>query len=191
MKSYKSCQNQRILLEDKTIAHGEYIVEDVAIRIKNGYLDDSLDEEGNLIPAVESETGSHIEHWRNGVLHCETGPAIIDQIDNYEEWWLNGKQVTSDFKPLAVCEPTPKYSPGKTKKPVIDMTATGARIKELRLKTKLSVSEVQSMLCLTSPEAIYKWEKGKYMPSIDNCLALASIFNVRVEDLIVTNKIEI
>ena len=29
------------------------------------------------------------------------------------------------------------------------------------------------------------------MPSIDNCLALAEIFGVRVEDLIVTNKIEI
>ena len=191
MKSYKSCQHQRILLEDKTVAHGEYIVDDVALRIKNGYLDDSLDEEGNLIPAVESETGSHIEHWRNGVLHCETGPAIIDQIDNYEEWWLNGKQVTNDVEPLTVCEPTAKYSSSKSKKPVIDMTATGARIKELRLKSKLSVSEVQSMLGLTSPEAIYKWEKGKYMPSIDNCLALASIFGVRVEDLIATNEIEI
>ena len=191
MKSYKSCQNQRILLEDKTLAHGEYIIDGVIVTIKNGYLNDGLDEEGGLIPAIQTETGSHIEHWRNGVLHCETGPAIIDQIDKYEEWWLNGKQVTNDFKPLAVCEPAAKYSPGKTKKPVIDMTATGARIKELRLKTKLSVSEVQSMLGLTSPEAIYKWEKGKYMPSIDNCLALASIFNVRVEDLIVTNKIEI
>ncbi|MBQ4013773.1 MAG: helix-turn-helix transcriptional regulator [Treponema sp.] len=71
------------------------------------------------------------------------------------------------------------------------MTATGARIKELRLKSNLSVSEVQSRVGLTSPEAIYKWEKGKYMPSIDNCLALASIFGVRVEDLIVTNEIEI
>ena len=191
MKSYKSCQHQRILLEDKTIAHGEYIVDSVTIRIKNGYLDDSVDEDGNAIPAVESETGSHIEHWRNGVLHCETGLAIIDQVDGYEEWWLNGKQVTNDVEPLTVCEPTAKYSSSKSKKPVIDMTATGARIKELRLKSKLSVSEVQSMLGLTSPEAIYKWEKGKYMPSIDNCLALASIFGVRVEDLIATNEIEI
>ena len=191
MKSYKSNQHRKILLEDKTPAHGEYVIGDVIVTIKNGYLNDGLDEEGRFIPAIRTETGRHLEHWRNGVLHCETGPAVIDVDDNYEEWWLNGKQVTNDFKPLAVCEPTPKYSPGKTKKPVIDMTATGARIKELRLKSKLSVSEVQSMLGLTSPEAIYKWEKGKYMPSIDNCLALGSIFGVRVEDIIVTNEIEI
>lgn len=191
MKSYKSNQHRKILLEDKTPAHGEYVIGDVIVTIKNGYLNDGLDEEGRFIPAIRTETGRHLEHWRNGVLHCETGPAVIDVDDNYEEWWLNGKQVTNDFKPLAVCEPTPKYSPGKTKKPVIDMTATGARIKELRLKSKLSVSEVQSMLGLTSPEAIYKWEKGKYLPSIDNFLALGSLFGVPVEEIIVTNEIEI
>lgn len=191
MKSYKSYQHQRILLEDKAVAHGEYIIDGVIVTIKNGYLNDGLDEEGGFIPAIRTDSGSHIEHWRNGVLHCETGPAIIDQIDNYEEWWLNGKQVTNDFKPLAVCEETAAKPASKIKKPVIDMTKTGEKIKELRLKSKLSVSEVQSMLGLTSPEAIYKWEKGKYMPSIDNCLALGSIFNVRVEDIIVTNEIEI
>ncbi len=98
MKSFKSFQHQRILLEDNTIAHGEYIVDGMAVRIKDGWLDDSMDKEGNLIPAIESETGSHIEHWRNGVLHCEKGPAIIDQVDNYEEWWLNGKQVSPQEK---------------------------------------------------------------------------------------------
>ena len=191
MKSYKSCQNQRILLEDKTIAHGEYIIDGVIVTIKNGYLNDGLDEEGGLIPAIQTETGSHIEHWRNGVLHCETGPAIIDQIDNYEEWWLNGRQFTSDFKTMIVCEPDGDTPANKMKKPVIDMTKTGEKIKELRLRFHYTVNEVQTMLGLTSPEAIYKWEKGKYLPSIDNFLALGSLFGVPVEEIIVTNEIEI
>ena len=98
MKSFKSYQHQRILLEDKTIAHGEFTIDGVIVQIKDGWLNDGLDEEGKFIPAIRTENGSHTEHWRNGVLHCETGPAIIDQIDNYEEWWLNGRQVLPEEK---------------------------------------------------------------------------------------------
>ena len=96
MKSFKSYQHQRILLSDKTIANGDYIVDgEVTVRIKNGYLNDAEDEQGNLLPAIETADATHIEHWKDGVLHCEKEPAIIDNVDGYEEWWLNGKQVPS------------------------------------------------------------------------------------------------
>lgn len=96
MKNFKSYQHRRILLKEGEIANGDYIIDgEMTIRIKNGYLNDVLDENGSLLPAISTSDGSHIEHWRDGVLHCEKEPAVIDNIDNYEEWWLNGKQVES------------------------------------------------------------------------------------------------
>lgn len=94
MKSFKSYQHQRILLPDNTIANGKYTIDgDFTVIIKDGFLNDDVSEDGKLIPAISTSDASHIEHWKDGVLHCETEPAIIDNIDNYEEWWLNGKQV--------------------------------------------------------------------------------------------------
>jgi len=94
MKSFKSYQHQRILLSDNRLANGKYTIEGVfTITIKDGLLNDEVSEDGTLIPAILTADSTHIEHWRNGVLHCETEPAIIDVVDNYEEWWLNGKQV--------------------------------------------------------------------------------------------------
>ena len=191
MKSFKSCQNQTILLGDKTVAHGEYIVDGVAIRIKNGCLDDSVDEEGNVIPAVESETGSHIEHWRNGVLHCETGPAIIDQIDGYEEWWLDGKQVTSGFAPMTVCEPAAEYSTGKIKKPVLDLKATQEKIKSLMDSKGITHRQVQAACGFPNVQSVYNWFYKKRMPSLDSLVVLARLLDVKLDDLIVTTDIEI
>mgnify|MGYP003571554503 CR=1 FL=1 len=94
MKSFKSYQHQRIVLSDNTIANGDFVIEgEMTIRVKNGYLNDATDESGNILPAIETSDATHIEHWKDGVLHCEKEPAIIDNVDGYEEWWLNGKQV--------------------------------------------------------------------------------------------------
>ncbi len=97
MKSFRSCQNMRIFDKDNNIADGDYILEEVQLifRVKKGYLDDEPDEQGIMLPAVETFDGSHVEHWKNGVLHCETEPAVVDNLSHYEEWWLNGKLVES------------------------------------------------------------------------------------------------
>jgi len=95
MKTFKHYQHQRILLTDMSIANGDYILNEgeITVRIKNGYLNDTIDEDGSLLPAIATSDGSHIEHWKEGVLHCEKEPAVIDSIDNYEEWWLDGKKI--------------------------------------------------------------------------------------------------
>ena len=99
MKSFKSYQQQRILLSDNTIANGDFIVDgEVTVRIKNGYLNDVEDDNGELLPAIQTADSTHIEHWKDGVLHCEKEPAVIDVVDNYEEWWLNGKMVEPTAK---------------------------------------------------------------------------------------------
>lgn len=99
MKSFKTYQHQQIFLQDNSIANGDYIInEELTIRLKNGYLNDVEDNDGNLLPAISSADFSHIEHWKNGVLHFDEGPAVVDRIDNYEEWWQNGKQVPNPKK---------------------------------------------------------------------------------------------
>ncbi len=90
MRNFKQYQYRRILTPENRIAHGDYKIEGITIRLKNGFLDDSVDDEGNNLPAIETDDRSHIEHWKNGVLHCENQPAVIDNLDNYEEWWFNG-----------------------------------------------------------------------------------------------------
>ena len=69
--------------------------------------------------------------------------------------------------------------------PYIDMTATGRNIARLRQEAGLSVSDVQRIFGFTTPQAIYKWQKGLSLPTIDNLIVLADVFNVRMDDIIV------
>ena len=51
--------------------------------------------------------------------------------------------------------------------------------------------EIQTIFNFSSPEAIYAWEKGKYIPSIDNMIVIAEVYGVTVDDFIVRDVIEI
>lgn len=93
MKSFRKFQNLRIITTEGIEANGDYILPDITVRVKNGYLNDTVDEEGKNLPAVESHDNTHIEHWKDGVLHFEEAPAIVDNLDNYEEWWLDGVRI--------------------------------------------------------------------------------------------------
>ena len=72
--------------------------------------------------------------------------------------------------------------------PIIDMVKTGQNIKKLRKEMGLSVKDLQQMFGFTTPQAIYKWQHGDCMPSIDNLVVLAKIFQVHMEDIIVIDK---
>ena len=72
--------------------------------------------------------------------------------------------------------------------PVIDMIGTGQRILELRKAAGLSVSDLQKMFGFGTPQAIYKWQHGVAMPTIDNMVALAIVFGVTVDDIIVLSN---
>lgn len=93
MKTFSNYQYRRLLTKEGSICHGDYVKDDFIIRTKNGFLNDVLDEEGSLLPAIQMHDGSHIEHWKNGVLHCEDGPAVEDLFENRKEWWIDGKKI--------------------------------------------------------------------------------------------------
>lgn len=67
----------------------------------------------------------------------------------------------------------------------IDMEKTGEKIRELRRQSNLSVRELQEMLGLTSPQSIYKWQRGEALPNVDNLVVLAEIFGVMLEDILI------
>ena len=68
--------------------------------------------------------------------------------------------------------------------PLIDKEKTGARIKNLREKRGISISEVSTFLGLGSGQAVYKWQRGECLPSIDNLYALAKLFGTTMDDII-------
>lgn len=69
--------------------------------------------------------------------------------------------------------------------PVIDMGATGKNIEALRKAAGLSVRELQQLLGFSSPQAVYKWQRGQSMPSIDNLAALACVLSVSLDNIII------
>ena len=65
------------------------------------------------------------------------------------------------------------------------MVATGRNIAMLRQAAGLTVKDLQIIFGFATPQAIYKWQHGTAMPTIDNLVALAMIFDVTVDDIIV------
>ena len=72
--------------------------------------------------------------------------------------------------------------------PNIDMIRTGQNIIRLREEKNMSVKELQDIFGFTTPQAIYKWQQGATLPSIDNLVMLAKVFQVHIEDIIVTDE---
>ena len=69
--------------------------------------------------------------------------------------------------------------------PIINMIATGKNIENLRKQRELSVNDLQDIFDFSTPNAIYKWQRGIAMPTIDNLVVLAAIFQVQIDDILV------
>lgn len=70
--------------------------------------------------------------------------------------------------------------------PVIDPIATGKNIIRLRVERGMSVRDLQAYFGFEEPQAIYKWQQGKSLPSVDNLYALGALFEVPMEDILVS-----
>ena len=68
----------------------------------------------------------------------------------------------------------------------IDMIATGANIKKIMKANKIKVVEMADIMGFNTPQAIYKWFRGDSMPTIDNMVIMADIFNTTIDKIIVT-----
>ena len=59
--------------------------------------------------------------------------------------------------------------------PTIDMLKTGQNILRLRKQAGLSVKNLQDIFGFSTPQAIYKWQHGTALPTIDNLVVLAAV----------------
>lgn len=69
--------------------------------------------------------------------------------------------------------------------PVIDLIATGNNIRRLRMERGLTVRDLQSYFGFEEPRAIYKWQKGESLPTVDNLYALGALFEVPMDQILV------
>ena len=69
--------------------------------------------------------------------------------------------------------------------PVIDMVRTGQNIGRLRKQAGLSVKDLQDVFGFATPQAIYKWQQGAALPTLDNLVVLAAVLQVRMDDILV------
>lgn len=68
--------------------------------------------------------------------------------------------------------------------PVIDLSATGLNIVRLRVHAGLTVRDLQDIFGFATPQAIYKWQRGDTLPTVDNLAALAALFEVKIDDIL-------
>ena len=69
--------------------------------------------------------------------------------------------------------------------PSIDMTATGVNIFQMRQRLGMTVQDLQNIFGFSTPQAIYKWQRGAAMPTLDNLVVLASVFGTTMDAIIV------
>ncbi len=68
--------------------------------------------------------------------------------------------------------------------PVVDLKLTGQNITALRKQRGISVRELQRMLGIATPQAIYKWQRGETLPSVENLAALACVLSVSIDEIL-------
>ena len=73
--------------------------------------------------------------------------------------------------------------------PTIDMIRTGQNIARLRRQAGLSVRDLQDIFGFATPQAIYKWQQGVALPTIDNLVVLAAVLQVRLDDILDTDTV--
>ena len=69
--------------------------------------------------------------------------------------------------------------------PNIDMQQTGRRLKYLIESAGYTPPMIQEYLHLSCVQPIYRWYKGKILPSVDHLLMLSELLNVHMEDFLV------
>ena len=69
--------------------------------------------------------------------------------------------------------------------PSIDMTATGMNIVRLRRAAGVSVQDIKRVMGFSTPQAIYKWQRGAAMPTLDNLVVLAAMLGVTMDEIII------
>ena len=75
-------------------------------------------------------------------------------------------------------------------KPVLDLEATGAKIKTIMKQKGVTPRRLQLIMDCPYVQTIYNWFAGKNMPTLDNLVVLAQALGVTMDDIVVTKMID-
>lgn len=67
----------------------------------------------------------------------------------------------------------------------INMEKTGERLKELIKDNGYTVKEIMTITGITAEQTIYKWFKGRSLPSLETQIVLARLFDMHITELLV------
>ena len=73
--------------------------------------------------------------------------------------------------------------------PNIDMQRTGRKLKYMIESAGYTPRIIQDYLHLSCVQPIYRWYKGKILPSVDHLFMLSELLNVHMEDLLVKKNL--
>ena len=68
--------------------------------------------------------------------------------------------------------------------PILDLQATGQQIKKLRVEKQISVNDICDYMGFENPQAVYKWQRGESLPTVDNLYALSRLFETPIDDIL-------
>lgn len=74
--------------------------------------------------------------------------------------------------------------------PVLNTREVAANLKRMRKERSITVMQVAEFMGFTSPQAVYKWERGDCMPTLDNIFALSRVFDTTIDILITARREE-
>ena len=70
----------------------------------------------------------------------------------------------------------------------INMTKTGNNISRLRKEKGVTVRQIQETMGFNTPQAIYKWQSGATLPSLENLVVLAELLETTISEIVVVEK---
>lgn len=69
--------------------------------------------------------------------------------------------------------------------PMINLSETGKKIKQFRIEKGMSVKNLAEVMQFETVQAVYNWQEGKTLPSLENIMLLSELFEKSFEDIIV------
>ncbi len=69
--------------------------------------------------------------------------------------------------------------------PVINLVKTGQNIKTMRVEKGMSVQKLADFMEFEAVQAVYNWQSGKTLPSIENLKILSELFNKPMDEILI------
>ena len=65
--------------------------------------------------------------------------------------------------------------------PVVDMRATGVRLRQIMEKKAVTAKDIQRYLGLACVQSVYRWLGGHSLPSMDNLFSIYEFFQMTID----------